>query len=295
MVQRDHAYEILFMHSSVCQLYFSPQPFKLNFYRFLGCQLLVAIFLAVGITTANNYNGAGMSVKGFLALGVGAISRSTLLPMKLPSIGGTNVIASVLIANLPQPVLSFLYLFFNGIATSMLVADEWSDFAHERKPLRVSDPKPGQRSTYFLQLPYRYGVPLIVFSGILHWSVSQSIFMVRVQSFSKDGDLVDPAAISTCGYSPSAITITMITGVCLALFLSLLSLRRYKAGIPLVGSVSAAISAACHAGGDVDPTAPLQWGVTSPEGEEVGHCAFSDKEVRMPIEGRLYAGRSKVD
>lgn len=264
--------------------------------RFFCCMVTIAVLLAYGISATNSSNVAPLSARGFLDLGIGAVHPSTLITgWSLASIGGSTVIASVLIANIPQPILSFLYLLFNGVFTSMLLADEWSDFAHERKPLRVSDPKLGQRSTYFLQLPYRYAVPLLILSGILHWSVSQSIFIAQIATFSKTGDLVDPAAISTCGYSPSAIALTMIIGVCLTSFMGLLSFRRYKRGIPLAGSCSAAISAACHGPLDIDTATPLKWGATSEEGEEVGHCAFSDRTVEMPREGRMYAGSEKED
>jgi hypothetical protein len=265
-------------------------------HRFFSCMITVAVLLAIGISSANSSNGIPFSAKGLLDLGIGAVNPNTIISgLALSSIGGTTLISSVLIANIPQPILSFLYLLFNGVFTSMLLADEWSHFAYERKPLRVSDPKPGQRSTYFLQLPYRYAFPLLILSGILHWSVSQSIFLAQVASFDKYGALVDPAAISTCGYSPSAIALTMIIGVCLTLFMALLSLRRFRNGIPLAGSCSAAISAACHGRSDIDTTLPLQWGVVSEEEEGIGHCAFSDKAVEMPVEGKLYAGKKKRD
>jgi hypothetical protein len=75
--------------------------------------------------------------------------------------------------------------------------------------------------------------------------------------FDIQGQLLDPAAISTCGYSPIAIKITMLAGCCLVVFVVMLGLRYYKAGIPLAGSCSIAISAACH-GSSVDMTAPLK-------------------------------------
>lgn len=263
---------------------------------FLACMITVTSLLAFGISEANSSNGANISLRGFIDLGLGSVHLSTLISgWNLPSIGGSTVVASVLIANIPQPILSFLYLLFNGVFTSMFLADEWSDFAHERKSLRVSKPKPGQRSTYFLQLPYRYAVPLMILSGVLHWSVSQSIFIAQVASFDKDGEVSDPAAISTCGYSPFAIVITMVIGTCLALFVAVLGRRRYKPGIPLAGSCSAAISAACHGRSDIDTTAPLQWGVTSDEGVEIGHCAFWDRSVSLPRDGAIYAGCRKRD
>lgn len=250
--------------------------------------------LGYGIVTANYNNGIGVSLKGFIDLGLGAVHPITLISgWTLPSTGGSTVIASVLIANSPQPILSFVYLLFNSVFTGMLLGDEWSHFAHERKSLRVSDPKPGQRSTYFLQLPYRYAIPLLILSGVLHWSVSQSLFIAQVASFDKNGEVVDPAIISTCGFSPIAIMLTMLVGAILAAFLAVLGFRRYRPGIQLAGSCSAVISAACHGKSDIDTTAPLQWGVTSEDSAEIGHCTFSDGSVGNPREGALYAGHLK--
>ena len=73
--------------------------------------------------------------------------------------------------------------------------------------------------------------------------------------------------------------------------------RRYDDGIPLVGSCSAAISAACHRPG-VDAMAysrSVMWGVMDGDenggmGSEVGHCCFSSFEVGKPVKGHLYAG-----
>ncbi|KAF7510338.1 hypothetical protein GJ744_006834 [Endocarpon pusillum] len=263
---------------------------------FSCCMLTVVVCLIFSIKVADSNYGVNRSLLEYINLGFGAVTPTTLITgWDLTSIGGNTVITSVLIANIPQPILSSLYLLFNGVLTSMLLADEWSGYAHKRKPLRVSDPKPGQRSTYFLQLPYRYAVPFLILFAILHWSVSQSIFLAQIASYSKSGELINPAAVSTCGYSPVAIALTLMLGTCLALSMVLLSARRYKRGIPLAGSCSAAISAACHGGEGVDTTAPLQWGVISPEGEEVGHCAFSHKVVRIPIAGRMYAGVLKMD
>jgi hypothetical protein len=260
------------------------------------CMMTVAGLLIWGITNANSNNGLGLSAKGIMDLGIGAVHPVTLIGgWNLPTVGGTTAIASILIANTPQPILSFLYLLFNGVFTSMLAAAEWSAFAHERKSLRVSNPKPGQRSTYFLQLPFRYAVPLMIISGILHWSISQSIFFAQIASFGRDGNVKKLGALSTCGYSPMAIIITLLMGIFLAVFLITLGRRHYKPGIPIAGSCSAAIAAACHGRSDVDTTAPLMWGVISEHGQQIGHCTFSDQTVEIPQEGALYAGYKKRD
>src|SRR5882762_5302147 len=66
--------------------------------------------------------------------------------------------------------------------TSMLAGLEWSQMAWQKKSMRVSQtPRGEQRSSYFLQLPYRYAIPLLGFSAVMHWLVSQSIFLIAVE------------------------------------------------------------------------------------------------------------------
>jgi hypothetical protein len=75
------------------------------------------------------------------------------------------------------------------------------------------------------------------------------------------------------------------------------SFRSYDPGISLVGSCSAAISAACHRP-SADTMAyerPVMWGVVDEANvwqgaSGVGHCCLTSFEVTKPVEGRLYAG-----
>lgn len=60
-----------------------------------------------------------------------------------------------------------------------------------RKTLRVSDPEGIQRSSYFVSMPWRYGLPLIFSTASLHWLVSQSIFVYSVDLYKPDG-MLDP-------------------------------------------------------------------------------------------------------
>ena len=190
-----------------------------------------------------------------------------------------------------QLILSFLYFLFNGICTCMLLAKEWSEYAYERKTLRVSSPIEKQRSTYFLQLPYRYAITLLIFSGVLHWFVSQSIFLANID-YGPQGSsgLSTPGySYSTCGYSPIAMIFAIIFGS-LLIFLGLaLGFRKYKPGIPLVGSCSKKISAACHIPEnelELHPEqGPLQWGIVPGVFDENGnpHCSFSSNRVIKPL------------
>lgn len=61
----------------------------------------------------------------------------------------------------------------------MLVADEWNDFIEERKTLSLSSSRGIQRSSYFLSLPYRFALPLMIVSGTIHWLISQSVFVIQ--------------------------------------------------------------------------------------------------------------------
>ena len=204
---------------------------------------------------------------------------------------------TILIANSPQALLSFLFLTYNGLYTCMLLADEWADYAYKRKPLRVTTPVGEQRTTYRLQLPYRYGVPLLVLSGTLHWLVSQSLFLARVTAFGPDGVEDVAGSVSTIGYSCIAIITVIILGSVVVLLGIANGFRRYPGGMPLVGSCSAAISAACHRpnGDEGAERRGVMWGVvTSGDESEPGHCCLSSWEVQRPIEGLTYAGENDL-
>ena len=234
------------------------------------------------------------------SLGYGGVSPETMID--LYGKFWENLIPMILLANLPQVLLSFLYLTYNSLFTSMLLAEEWSGFAHQRKTLRVTCPVGKQRSTYWLQLPYLYGIPLLVMSGILHWLVSQSIFLVRVaveDNFSSTttdiGHRLGEEIVSTCGYSPIAIITVIPLGVLLLLILIVNGFRKCKEGMPLAGSCSAAISAACHRPKeDLDAAVlPVLWGAVSTEGD-IGHCCFTSFNVSTPMKGKPYADRDAM-
>ena len=155
--------------------------------------IAAASLLGAGVS-ALNWKAPGQSA---FSLGFGTVDSRTLINSSLPD----NLVSAVLLANLPQAICSFLYVTFNGLITSMLLAAEWSrkrfiDFSPLRtqadrsthtigyflrpKPLRVTTRRGGQRSTYYLQLPYTYSVPLVLVSAILYWLLLESIFLVRI-------------------------------------------------------------------------------------------------------------------
>jgi hypothetical protein len=254
--------------------------------------IIILSFLGYGISQLDGQK----DTASLWALGIGTPHAQSLIKgWTLPSLGNSTFISAVLIANLPQPILSFIYLFVNALLTSMLLSREWAAFAHTRKPLRVSSPQGKQRSTYFLQLPYRYAIPLMVLSGLLHWLVSQSIFVAAINVNDRAGNLDPSLSVSTCGYSVFAMAFTLMVGGALFAVAVGLGYRRNMAGMSAVGTCSVAIGAACWVGegemGEEVASGELRWGVMRGGGEGgVGHCAFSGGEVEMPREGWAYAG-----
>ena len=92
-----------------------------------------------------------------------------------------GVVANALLVNTPQLIATFIYLFCNDMLTRMLMSREWAQFASTRRTLRVSKPQGQQRSTYWLQLPYRYSVPLMGAMVLLHWLMSRGLFLASIR------------------------------------------------------------------------------------------------------------------
>lgn len=186
------------------------------------------------------------------------------------------VVSSVLVANSPQLALSFLYFAVNTVLTSMSSANEWSHFSvkfaekHQPKLLRTSNPVGQQRATHFLQLPFRFAIPLVAVAILLHWLISQSIFLVVVASYNADGSLSSPFRIATCGFSPISMIFVMIGGIVMLLCLLGISMIKLDGTVPIVSSCSAAISAACHLRGAANHGTEEKGGLPSSDGNPRG-------------------------
>jgi hypothetical protein len=199
----------------------------------------------------------------------------------------------------------------------MLLAHEWSGFLGRSKSLRVSSRRHGQqRSTYFLQPPYRYALPLLCFSVLLHWLASQSLAVVSVELYSMFGvydstrycdhkssqfstpdgghfDIFCGNDLITLSYAPLGILLSPIVAVVLTTGLFLLG-RRKPSPMPVVGSCSAAIAASCHArpSEQAPPEKPLRWGAftqgVDQQHSNIGHYRLSSDNVEQPAMHALY-------
>jgi hypothetical protein len=249
--------------------------------------------LGLTINQMNNYTYDTM-----ISLGFGAVNYNMLLTIGLPSKGTNGLASSVLLANLPQIILSLVYLSYNALITFMLLANEYSGYEVHRKTLRVTTPCGQQRSTYWLQLPYTYGIPVMAASAMLHWLISQSLFLVRVDSYSH-GVLDDDSNVSAVGLSPAPMLVVVVLGLCLVAFAIGTGFRKLEGNVmPVAASCSLALAAAAHQpAGDVDAAVlPVKWGEVVEMGTaDVGHCCFTSQEVLGVKPGRNYAGAVKQD
>ncbi|RAK96220.1 uncharacterized protein BO80DRAFT_429210 [Aspergillus ibericus CBS 121593] len=249
---------------------------------FLAC-LITAIYLFVYAVRQSH------SFPAAMRLGFAQTRTDTMIKYL-----SANMIALILLANTPQLVLSITYFLANSLLTCMLVAAEWNRYAHHRRPLRVSWPQGQQRSTYYLNLPYRYSIPLLTLSTILHWLLSQSLFFVNIQAYDISGKKNPADSSRSCGYSPMPMFIALwvlILGIGLLLGLGA---RPFRAHMPLATHCSAAISAACHppVGDEGAAERPVMWGEIPgiPVGakQEHAHCSFTSGEVVTPSLIKLY-------
>ena len=243
-------YKVVSFKATSERLLTSVGKFRWRFILFIIslCIVITSSLLVYAVVWIYVYSKFAGSPTNLLSLGLGKVRPRLLISSISNFDQNTNfaLLRNVLLANVPHLILSLIYFVINGVCTTMVLSLEWDAFAHSRKPLRVSYPKPGQQSTYFLELPYRYSVPLLIVSMLLHWLVSESIFLAKISKYNKKGELIDENVVSTCGYSPLGILLTITFAAVVLAAILLMGFRRLRPGIPVAGSCSAAISAACH-------------------------------------------------
>jgi hypothetical protein len=138
--------------------------------------------------------------------GVSNTSAASSLRLMLNSERTRNRYTIIIFANLWQFLISILYIQCNALLTAFCVEAEWQSYSLSRKSLRVFSPKGLQRSTYFISIPLKYGLTLQLAFAFFHWILSQSVFLIEVES-------VHPASrevqnnVPFFGSSPKGITI----------------------------------------------------------------------------------------
>lgn len=202
-----------------------------------------------------------------------------------------GILINVLLANVPQALLSFSYFSLNRLCTSICFAQEWNEHGRTRKALRTSNPEGQQRANRYLHLPYHWEIPLTAVSGLMHWLLSQSLFLVRLEIRDQGNELKPSESKCTCGYSPLSILVFSVTHLLTLVIVVCLYMRKMTVKIPPADHCSLVISAACHPPPD-DPDAyqkPVRWGVVkSQHSGTVQHCSFTSQPVSRPVSGVVY-------
>ncbi|KAH7120280.1 hypothetical protein B0J13DRAFT_457311 [Dactylonectria estremocensis] len=228
----------------------------------------VSYLLAIGVHSLKYSVHKRLGISDLWHTGLGQVSIDTLINIQVD-----RALSMVLLANLPQLVVSLLYAAVNGMWTAMLVENEWRSYGMRRKGLRTTCPVGDQRKTYWLSLPL-------------------SIFFVRLDFYQDNKRLSgNEGTITTCGYSPIAIIFSIVLGSLILIITIMTSLRTIKPSIPPGGTCSAVVSAACHQpeGNDYAAWGLVKWGVV-PSNNEGGwsHCCITSWAVDAPERGRTY-------
>lgn len=260
----------------------------------------VAVFFVHVVTDLKQQNCLqDTSIPALWALGFGTVKAQSIITKTMHA----SLPTLIILANLPQLALSAAYILINRLLSAMASAREWSSHARTRAGLRVTAPAGRQRSTFYLQLPYAFAVPQLALSALLHYLVSQSLFLAQPAVFDARGREDARASVSTVGFSAIAVFCTLLTtAVALVAAVAAGLLVRCERGMVPVGFCSAAVAAACHPPaweeGEGVAVARVRWGDVCAKdgfyaGEDacglVGHCSFSAGEVVLPETGKLYA------
>ena len=242
-----------------------------------------------------------LDLKSFLSYGVSSTNKAELIVQGDKSIN-FGIVGGTLVANTPQLILSYIYTAYNALVTSMSSHSELLGYSTKRRGLRVTQPTRMQRSSYHLSLPYRFSIPLITASAILHWLVSESIFLVRVIPYAQDGTEDREQLVSAVGYSSYAILVSLVVMAFMLLAILILGLgMRYSRTMPLAATCSASLAAICQPaqGAEFEPDLaklPLNWGSVDQEvtvvydknGRRVKHATFSSGPVSSLVRGASY-------
>lgn len=188
--------------------------------------------------TKNDYGYGLFSTSTISTIGFGAANLRAILD------GQFTILSTVIIANLPQLPLILIYYLYTDLFTRMLMTHSWTSFTRKPKGLRVASPRGSQRSTYLFGILYRYGVPFLALSVLLHWTTSQSIFLVAVAVVSDTNTRLLPgtpkdmygagAGISGVGFSPLAAIITVVLLFVLMGATLGLGYRRFNSDAPII-------------------------------------------------------------
>ena len=299
------------------------QPFRIPWRKALGFwDILVAMFWwisGLGVTAYGVYAwqviGTGLTLSDRLKrFGVGAVDPMTsLLPGTTDIRGGSpnTFPLQVIIANCPQLWLSIGYLLWNNQITRIYMEGEWRSFYRRCRKPRISYGKSqgevGVRETRWLQLPYWLSSLLMIISTVLHWLVSQTLFVVEIL-----GTNQHPTPNYYLNFSPLAIFITGATSTVLVLAITVYYFIPIRTWMPLMAGSGRVVFESCVR---LEPTLPISgvmWGDIStrtirlagfgevaldllPGARYPGERALEEPHIRFKRSHLSYGGESDME
>ncbi|EPS44867.1 hypothetical protein H072_1138 [Dactylellina haptotyla CBS 200.50] len=162
-----------------------------------------------------------------------------------PRTGYNKFYLQILQINMPQLIISLIYILINATLTIVCMNEEFIRYGRRPGPLRLTEPKGKQKGTYFLSLPFRYAIPLQVIFTLLPWLFPQGLFYKRISFYDWFGRTNTSPSVSGIFARAGPIQIFFILFLAMILFLFFLAWTKYPGGAPIVGTSTAAISAAC--------------------------------------------------
>ena len=193
-----------------------------------------------------------------------------------------SLLENVIIANIPQIIASIGYISYNQLLTSLLLTREFTMYSIKRANLRVTLPKEDQRSTLWLSLPYRFSLPHLIASTLLHWSISQTLFLDQLEVFAPNGSLDADHSFACLCWSALALLMSLIISLLMIAAPIALGFLHYPRHVPLVESNSLAISTACHRlpGKEGEERAKLKYGIIGRREDGTNLVGLSSGPVR---------------
>lgn len=141
--------------------------------------------------------------------------------------------------------ISMAYLFYNHLWSRMLAAAEMNAFVKTRGRLRVTLPLQGTQSTYYLSIKPHISALMIIALTLIHFFTTRALSVVFIQTYDIMGHYSHQRI--TYGISTASAVLALGLGFLMLCALTFGLERRLHSGMPVLGTCSMAISAACHA------------------------------------------------
>jgi hypothetical protein len=142
--------------------------------------------------------------------------------------------------------LSVTYLLCNHLWSRMLAASELNKLARASAPLRVTLPVTGAHNTYYLAIKTHYSALLLIALTFLHFLITRAFSVVAISTYDVLGHYSHQRI--TFAVSTSSAMLALVLGFAMLCVLAFALDKKLDAGMPVMGTCSMAISAACCTG-----------------------------------------------